>query len=127
MSSMKTSIAGFLLCLTLSSEAADGPELTDIVATCVGRMSAEMEFAWLLHDAEADHFENQRERFVEILESLGPPPNPKRQLAARIDAKMAHARLLTTAHFGTDKTRADWSKRQAVMMRSACQNMLLES
>ncbi len=90
-------------------------------------MSAETEFAWLLSDPAAETYETQRTLFVEILESLGPPANPNLQMATRIDAKMAHSNLLTTAYLGIDKTRAEWAKQHAVMLRSTCQNMLLDS
>lgn len=127
MSGIKIWIAGIFLCLSVGAQAADRRELPEIIATCAGRMSAELEFAWLLNDPEAETYETQRARFVEILEALGPAPKPHRQLATRIDAKMAHATLLTTAYLGMDKTRAAWAKRHAVGLRLSCQNMLLDS
>lgn len=128
---MKTMIAA--LCLASSPTAAaasatDPPlDLTDTMAICAGRMSAEMEFAWLLSDPAADQFETQRLRFVEILNALGPADNPRHKLSLRIDAKIAHSGLLTTAYFGTDAARATWAKRHATRQRMSCQNMLLDS
>ena len=124
---MKTWIFLFIILQSLSATATERLGLTDTMAICAGRMSAEMEFAWLRSDPGADKLEEQRRRFVEILEALGPATNASEQLALRIDAKMAHAGLLTTAYFGTDGARAAWAKRHAVLHRQTCQNMLLES
>ncbi|MEL7398095.1 MAG: hypothetical protein AAFN44_17175 [Pseudomonadota bacterium] len=127
MSSVKNWIAVLIAAQSLPAIATEGLRLTETMAVCAGRMSAEMEFAWLRSDPEADRLEEQRRRFVEILEALGPATNAMEQLAMRIDAKMAHAGLLTTAQFGTDKARSAWAKRHAVLQRKTCQNMLLES
>jgi len=123
---MKTLTGVLLFAQTLSASAMDQTGLQDVMTTCAGRMSAEMEFAWLRSDPEADRFEDQRWRFIEILEALGPATDMRDQLALRIDAKMAHANLLTTAHFGTDKDQAAWAKRHAVLHRKHCQDMLLD-
>lgn len=125
MSGKKIWAGVFLFAQTLSVTAMDGPELQDTMAICAGRMSAEMEFAWLRSDPEADRLEEQRRRFVDILEAIGHLGDPRAQLALRIDAKMAHASLLTTAHFGTDKAQAAWAKRHAVIHTKNCQDMLL--
>ncbi|MEM7596545.1 MAG: hypothetical protein AAF382_02540 [Pseudomonadota bacterium] len=127
MSRIKTIAALLLLTSALSAKAAGPEDLTETMAICAGRMSAELEFAWLLSDPAADQFENQRLRFVEILNALGPNEDPRQQLALRIDAKMAHAGLLTTAHFGTDAPRAAWAKRHAIRHRQNCQILLLDS
>ncbi|MEM6588430.1 MAG: hypothetical protein AAF641_08295 [Pseudomonadota bacterium] len=127
MSRIKTLIAGFLLSFGVCAYAAEPDELTEIIATCAGRMSAELEFAWLLSDPQAEIFEEQRLRFVEILETLAPVTNPEHRLGLRIDAKMAHASLLTNAYFGTNAARAAWAKRHAITQRNHCQNMLLDS
>ncbi|MEO0752911.1 MAG: hypothetical protein AAFY25_14045 [Pseudomonadota bacterium] len=135
MSRMKTLAAALLLTSsppaagsdTASLSATTHPNLMDTMTVCAGRMSAEMEFAWLLSDPDADWYQTQRLRFLDILTALGPAPDPSHQLALRIDAKMAHAGLLTTAHFGTDATRAMWAKRHAVQQRMTCQTMLLDS
>jgi uncharacterized protein (UPF0303 family) len=126
MSRVKTWAIGVILVSGISVQANDRNELSEIIATCAGRMSAELEFAWLFSDPDADLLEEQRRRFMEILDSIGPSANPQ-QLAFRIDAKMAHATLLTAAFFGTDTARATWAKRRAETQRAACQNMLLDS
>lgn len=127
MSSLKTLGAAVAIVFCSNAAAAERSELADIIASCTGRLSAELEFAWLLNTPEADKVQEQRNRFVDILESLGPSEDPRAQLALRIDAKMAHAGLLSQAFFGTDATRATWAKHQAVRQKSRCQNMLLDS
>lgn len=113
--------------IATGAQSLERSQIVDIIAGCTGRMSAELEFAWLMSDPDANRLDRQRSRFVEILESLGSAPDPREVLALRIDTKMAHARLLTTAHFGSDAVLATWAKRQAVTQRNACQNMLLDS
>lgn len=110
-----------------SAQASDRRELTEIIASCAGRISAELEFAWLFSDPEANNFETQRSHFLDILDALTEPEDAKLQLALRVDAKMAHARLLRTAHFGSDVARSTWAKRHAYTQRAECQNILLKS
>lgn len=126
MSRIKKWAAAFALTFATCAQASERHELAEIIAGCAGRLSAELEFAWLMSDPDSELLNLQRLRFVEILESLGPPSDPRQQLALRIDTKMAHARLLTTAYFGADAQRAVWARRHAVMQRSACQDMLLD-
>lgn len=127
MSRIKTLAAVLVLASCLSAKAEDRLALTERMAICAGRMSAELEFAWLLSDPAAEHFETQRLRFIDILNALGPTEDPRQHLALRIDAKMAHAGLLTTAFFGHDAPRAIWAKRHATHHRESCQNLLLDS
>ncbi len=116
-----------MIAFCMQAQAAERLELSEIIASCTGRLSAEMEFAWLMSDPEADQVEGYRSHFLEILESLGPGEDPRRQMALRIETKMAHARLLNTAYFSPDAARAAWAKRQAFRQRSSCENLLLDS
>lgn len=127
MSSIRTWAVTFIIALTTQAQAVERLELSEIIASCTGRLSAEMEFAWLMSDPDADQLENHRAQFIDILESLGPGGDPRQQMALRIETKMAHARLLTTAHFSPDAIRATWAKRQAFRQRSTCENLLLKS
>lgn len=101
-------------------------ELSETIASCTGRLSAEMEFAWLMNAPDADELEIRRAHLIDILESLGPGDDPRRRMALRIETKMAHARLLSTAYFGKDETRAIWAKKQAMRQISSCESLLLE-
>ncbi len=127
MSGIKIWATGVFLGSAALAHAADRQDLSDIIATCAGRMSAELEFSWLLSDPETEAFETQRNRFVDILEALGPSPHSHGQLATLLDARAAHSNLLMTAYLDVDKSRAAWAKRHATKLRSACQNMLLHS
>lgn len=109
-----------------AAQATDRRELVEIIAGCVGRISAELEFAWLLSDPVAQNYETQRAQLVDILEAVGYGGDKRRQLSLRIEAKVAHSNLLTTAYFHKDGTHSAWAKRHASMQRASCQNMLLD-
>ncbi len=90
-------------------------------------MSAEMEHAWLINDPQADAFEAQRAAFLSLLDATMPVGHERDVLAARIDAKMAHAALLTASTFGTTPDRAMRARQRANWHVTACQAMLLDS
>ncbi|MEM6306127.1 MAG: hypothetical protein AAF744_15525 [Pseudomonadota bacterium] len=127
MSSLRTLLPALICAAILPIQAAGRDQIAEIIANCTGRMSAQMEFAWLRSDPESDRLEKQRHRFVEILEAVGHSADRRAQMALRINAKMAHARLLSLAHFGSQSTSRARAKRQAALHLSACQNMLLDS
>ena len=70
MSSIRTWAVTFMIAFCMQAQAAERLELSEIIASCTGRLSAEMEFAWLMSDPEADQVEGYRSHFLEILESL---------------------------------------------------------
>ena len=103
--------------------AQDAPTRT--FAECAGRFSAEMEHAWLTGDAAAAHFETQRATFVALLDASVPDTDRSRSLSYRIEAKVAHASLLSVATFGTKSTRAERARQLAVRHINRCQTLLL--
>lgn len=127
MSRKKIYTAIFCAMLGCAANASDRRELTEIIATCTGRMSAELEFAWLLSDPNADALEKKRSNFVDILDALRLDEAARRLLAIRIDAKMAHAELLTTAYFGFDVDRSKRAQKLALKFKNRCENLLLDS
>ncbi|MEP4195339.1 MAG: hypothetical protein ABJL99_06850 [Aliishimia sp.] len=98
-----------------------------VFAGCVGRMSAEMEHAWLLGDPEADRHKALRSTFLTLLDATMPAGTGRDMLNHRIDVKLAHSSLLTTARFESDVERANAAKSIAVRHVSTCRKMLLDS
>ena len=49
-----------MIAFCAQAEAVERMELSEIIASCTGRLSAEMEFAWLLSLPEADLVEHHR-------------------------------------------------------------------
>ena len=119
-----------LVCLCLpagvwaQTEATLGTDPARFFASCAGRLSAELEFAWLLsHPSE--QIDSERQSLLDILDSLGTPDRGPEVLSWQINAKMAHAALLTRQHFGADAEDADWAAETATHHRLACTEMLL--
>ncbi|MEM8775582.1 MAG: hypothetical protein AAGF53_11155 [Pseudomonadota bacterium] len=127
MSRIKTLGLAALCTLTYPAAAVEDRQLPEIIANCTGLLSAEMEFAWLMNNPDADLIQKRRETFVKILNAVQDSTEAKRLLAHRIDAKMAHANLLSVVHFRTDVRRALWAKKQANFRKNQCENLLLDS
>lgn len=127
MSRKKMLGAACFLVFCSSFAVAETRKVSEIIASCTGLLSAEMEFAWLVSDPDADEVQKQRDTFVELLQAMQNRSERKQLLAVRIDAKMAHATLLTIGLFGSDERRADWARRQAILYKNQCQSMLLDS
>ncbi|MCB1333183.1 MAG: hypothetical protein KDK26_05910 [Roseivivax sp.] len=100
---------------------------TELFAVCTGRLSATMEHQWLMSDPKADETEAMRAYFVSLLtasmEDSG--MDPREVLNLRIEAKMAHARLLTRASFARDARDARTAQRMAAQYVAACRSLLL--
>lgn len=99
--------------------------LTDRFAECTGRLSAEMEHAWLIGDPRADLLETQRNHMASLLDAVSQPDRQRRALAHRIEAKMAHAELITLAYFSTDTVYARRAAIRAETLVLTCTAMLL--
>lgn len=127
MSSLRTQALRALVILGLSGPAMADDTMLRLFAGCTGRISAEMEHAWLVNDTRADALQAQRVQFVSILEAIVPPERARDMLNYRIDTKLAHSAILTTARFGTDARRADMAKKQALSLVRQCQSLLLDS
>ena len=126
MSSLRTLIASALIMTTMAGAARAYDDLVLVFAGCTGRISAEMEFAWLMSDPQGDALHDQRQRFVSVLEAIMPPERARETLSHRVEMKLAHAAMLTTAHFGSDKRLAMLAKRQARVRIETCRALLLE-
>lgn len=122
---LKTFSVGLSLACLASTAQADAGLLRH-VTECVGRLSAQMEFHWMHQDKPSDRIERQRADLIDILEALTTQENATQVLAARIDAKMAHASLLTQSVFSQDSRIATWAADHAERNIDACSDILLE-
>lgn len=97
----------------------------DFFATCTGRLSAQMEFQWLMSDADADRTKAQRAAMIDILQAMTPPEQGREVLHTRISAKHAHWALLQQAQFATDPEEAAHAERVALRLMQGCTAFLL--
>ena len=121
---LKTLGLSLVLALAATSARSD-IDLVQHVSTCVGRYSAQMEHHWLFEDMPTTTIERQRAHLIDILETLTTPENAHSVLSRRIDAKMAHASLLTQAVFGLNTRVNTWAKARAASQLRACSDITL--
>ena len=126
MSKIRTLISSALVIVGLAGAVRANDDLVLVFAGCAGRLSAEMEHAWLVSDARADALQGQRERFVAILQAIMPMDRARETLHHRVEAKLAHSAILTTARFGDDPRLSRLAKQQARVQVQSCQAMLLD-
>lgn len=124
MSSLRTVIAGFALGL-FSFPALAGADPLHTFASCAGRLSATMEHQWLMSDPASDRTEAQRAAMLSLIDAIMTPDQGRDVLAWRIDAKQAHAVLLTRATFNDNPADATWALRRAEAELAACTGLLL--
>ncbi|MEM6759056.1 MAG: hypothetical protein AAF601_06215 [Pseudomonadota bacterium] len=112
------------ICLGLASQAGATDELSHTFAGCAGRMSAEMEHAWLMGD-DPVQAEAERLSFLSLLEATMQPADGHAVLAHRIESKLAQASLLTIGTFHDDNTRARHARLRSVWHVTQCRDILL--
>lgn len=98
-----------------------------VFASCAGRYSAELEHAWLMQDDRATQIADHRRHFIDLIDATAPRAQLRDLLNVRIDAKLAHATLLSLATFSKDEDRALWALRRARSELAHCSGMLLKS
>ena len=125
---MKTILGFAVIAVCAAGQAAamdQSDRLERVFAGCAGRLSAEMEHAWLIDGDESDALQAQRSAFVAMLEASTPQGQERSVLAYRIDTKMAHASLLTLATFHEDEQRAETARLLAHQHVAQCRTLLL--
>ncbi|MEM6385268.1 MAG: hypothetical protein AAF718_03425 [Pseudomonadota bacterium] len=116
----------FCLLGCLPSEVAAIPgEPLRTFASCAGRFSATMEHQWLISDPSSDRTEAQRSAMLSLVDAVMRPDQGRDVLIWRIEAKQAHAVLLTRATFNQDRADATWASEQAEMHLAHCTGLLL--
>ncbi|WP_299367811.1 hypothetical protein [uncultured Tateyamaria sp.] len=127
MSGFESTILRVLACLCLPCMAQASGDVATIFAKCTGRLSAELEHAWLMNDTRADALMAQRAQFVAVLDAVMPQDNARSILNTRIEAKLAHSAMLTTATFGNNPKLAKMARAHASLRVRDCQSLLLGS
>lgn len=125
MSRMKTLLSAAILSLFSASLAMADLSLAQVFASCAGRYSAEMQHAWLFGATKASEYAERRDVFVSLAEASASDTEGSKLLNDRIEAKYAHAQLLTVAAFQNDRRRANAAMRLAADHIGACQQLLL--
>ena len=114
----------FIIGAVMASSVAAAPDaLTQRFAQCAGRMSAEMEFEWLM-GRSGDEARLFRSHLEDVLEAAAPAGSGHRILNWRIEAKHAHASLLTRAFFNDNKADAARAARLSTQLADGCRALL---
>lgn len=125
MGRLVTGLMGALAMAGGGAQAALDDDLTKTFAYCAGRLSAEVEHAWLTGGEDADRLEDRRDETLALLAAVAGEVDSGRVLDLRIRAKQAHARLLLDASFHTDPEIASRARRLAATRIRACSSILL--
>ncbi|MBN9886343.1 hypothetical protein [Salipiger abyssi] len=126
-----------ILCAAMLALAAAPPgeapaRVTDrarLFADCAGRLSASVEFTWLMQRGDGGRDQALRSGFEALIAAILPDARAagldgRALLHRRLAAKAAQARLLHDAEFGTDPRRAARARLLASRHRAACAAML---
>lgn len=98
------------------------PNPARLFATCTGRLSALMEFQWLIGDPASEATEHLRDQMADLLAAAEVPGSEVASMDLRLQAKVAEAELLAAAHF-TRKT--PWAAARAESQIARCTALLL--
>jgi hypothetical protein len=91
------------------------------MATCVGRLSAEVFHQRILHDPSASQTDALRTAMIEILASLTPDGQGAQVLNMRIEANAAHSALLTRGTYRGE----DWASERAAAEIAFCASFVV--
>lgn len=83
--------------LSLHAQSLPSTDLMRLFATCTGRLSAMMEYQWLVQDPGASDTEARRDAMAELLAAAMPVDGAARAMDLRLQAKAAEAQLLLRA------------------------------
>lgn len=125
---MKTLLLSLTLLLQASFAAAYSPRASDqlqVFATCVGQLSAQMEYQWMFDGEGSEITQARREAMIELLSAIMGPEDGRRVLNWRVAAKQAHFALLTRATFNEDESDAQWAMQMAEANAADCGSLLL--
>lgn len=104
------------------SQGADTPDDPLLYfAHCTGRLSAELSHRWMLAQHDTTEIESVRHALISILEVMTPQGEGRTVLNWRIDARAAHAALLTRATFREDT----WARDRAAAEIAQCAALVL--
>lgn len=120
--------AGLACLLATTSHPSRAAQPIDLVAEfaqCAGRLSAQMEHQWLISDPSADRTRQQRAEMLTLLEAVIAPAAAPQALNLRINAKHAHAQLLTQSAFSQNPAQKTYAQQRAQRLVGHCMGFLL--
>jgi len=94
-------------------------------ATCVGQLSAQMEYEWMFDGPRSEETQARRNAMIELVQAIMPPDQGREVLHWRIMAKQAHFALLTRGTFNEDPDDAAWAMGLAHSNTADCGGLLL--
>lgn len=105
---------------TLSAEAQ-----LQTFATCVGRLTAELEHEWSTQGAYSDEAAFHRDITVQLVAAIVSDEQSRDVLYWRDAAKRAQYDLLSRAQYSQDQADAAWARHRAAMLEQECTSLLL--
>ncbi len=127
MSGLRRSLAAGAVAAMISAGAQAAEPLFETFAACAGRFSAQLEHAWLMGEGDFSETSHRRAQFVNLVDAATTHDQKRRALEVRIDAKMAHAQVLTRATFSISPEQQVWAARRAASNLQICTDLLLDS
>lgn len=104
---------------TLQASTPDDP--LRFFAHCTGRLSAELSHLWAISSPEAEQIETLRATTISILEAMTPEGQGRTVLSWRLNARAAHAALLSRASARGDA----WARGRATAEIARCSTLVL--
>ncbi|MEL6533427.1 MAG: hypothetical protein AAFQ06_10330 [Pseudomonadota bacterium] len=90
-------------------------------AHCAGRLSAELSHQWMRSDPSSDDTEALHRATLSILQAITPTDHARGVLSMRVDARNAHAGLLTRGYARGDA----WARERAAARLAECAALVL--
>ena len=127
---MKTLGRGMAFALMIAAPAAHTQMLSadaqlQTFATCVGRLTAELEYEWSLQGAYSDEVAFHRDATVQLVAAIVSDEQSRDVLHWRDAAKRAQYDLLNRSQYSKDQAEAQWAKHRAEMLERECTSLLL--
>ena len=94
-------------------------------ATCVGRLTAELEYQWSLRGAYSEEVAFRRDATVQLVAAIVSDDQSRDVLYWRDAAKRAQYDLLNRSQHSQDQAEAAWARHRAEMLEQECNALLL--
>lgn len=123
---MKTWISRLVFCLVAVWQAPqalafdEGTAALNQFAVCAGRFSALMEHQWLVDGPASEQTARHRAAMLSLVDAVQSNGNAVQAMHWRVSAKVAHAGLLSRAHFAQDAVAA----RQSDALLQGCRDLI---
>ena len=94
-------------------------------ATCVGRLTAELEYEWSTQGAYSEEAAFYRDTTVQLVAAIISDDQTRDVLHWRDAAKRAQYDLLSRSQYSRDEAEAQWAKHRAAMLEQECTALVL--